>query len=108
MAHPKIDKKKLREFFEGCKYIDFHNGKVKRARPTEFEDGEYFVSDLRGNDLSLGIAYCREENGKKIVERPSVLEVIIPDCNEQYGSPINGPFAIPEVAIIKEEKKETV
>ena len=43
---------KLKTFFEGLKYDDFHNGKLKRLEGG-VELGDQFITDYIGNDLSL-------------------------------------------------------
>lgn len=91
----------LREWLETFEYKDFHNGRIKG--PTEnWKIGQYFITDYHGNDLSLcQFIKCRKKEIRYWKDEVKHIETLIPNCNEKYGSPINGPFIIPEILTAK-------
>ena len=93
--------KELREWLETFVYEDFHNGRIKG--PAEaWQIGQLFITDYHGNDLSLcEFTGSRKKNPRYWKNEVKFIETLIPNCNEKYGSPINGPFVIPEELVAK-------
>jgi len=89
--------KELREWLETFEYKDFHNGRVQY--PTEpLQIGQLFITDYHGNDLSLcEFIKCRKKEVRYWTDEVRHIETLITNCNEKYGSPINGPFIIPNI-----------
>ena len=60
--------------------------------------GEYFLMDILGNDLTI------VKLTKKTYKTPSgrvvhckIIETIIEDCREVYGTPMNGYWVVPKL-----------
>lgn len=90
----------LDKFLNGLSYKDFHNGKMPRLK-GDLDNGQLFVTDYHGNDLSL----CKKVKPRgRAASNPyrdwktevKLIKTIVDNCNKKYGSPINGPFLLPE------------
>lgn len=93
--------KELREWLETFEYKDFHNGRIKGPLGP-FRIGQLFITDYHGNDLSLcEFIKCRKKEVRYWTDEVKFIETLVPNCNEKYGSPINGPFVIPETLTVK-------
>lgn len=112
-----IDYKGLQEFLETLTYKDIEYGVLVQAHSRNdidffyktdedkskitlnqvIEYGQPFLVDAIGNDLSVCVLTKRKyklPTGR--VVRMKLDTVIIDDCTEVFGSPINGYHVIPE------------
>lgn len=90
-----VHNKDLRNWLEGFKYEDFHNGKIEGIK-DELNVGDYFITDYLGNELSLCKVIKNRSDVSYWKDAIKLVEVLIPNCSDKYGSSINGPFLVPE------------
>ena len=111
-----VDYQNLKEFLETLTYQDFKdNVKIKEAHTIEDERwrveggkhplpkdqiinyGDYFLVDAVGNDLSV----CKKTKRDYKLPTGRVVsmkleQILIANCRKQFGSPLNGIWAIPK------------
>jgi len=117
----KIKTEELREFLKTLTYEDFQEcSRIKKAhtsKDVEFfkinmeklkdhvviKNKEPFLVDLLGNDLTIAYSMNRKyktTDGRVVYCKQG--STVIKDCRKQYGSPLNGYWAIPTQFLTKD------
>ena len=121
----KIDIEALKAYLQTLQYADFKDAKqgesekiIKGVSMKDIEFfkkditkiplsavinyGDVFLADIVGNDLSLVVLTKRKykmPDGR--VCKLKFIQTIINDCQEVFGSPINGFWKVPQQFILK-------
>ena len=121
----KIDIEALKAYLQTLQYADFKDAKqgesekiIKGVSMKDIEFfkkditkiplsavinyGDIFLADIVGNDLSLVVLTKRKykmPDGR--VCKLKFIQTIINDCQEVFGSPINGFWKVPQQFILK-------
>ena len=86
--------------------IELHKMDKTMIRYSQvINNNDYFLVDALGNDLSIIILTRKKyklPSGRVILGK--FHKTIISDCREQYGSPLNGYWKIPDKFLIKKEE----